>query len=71
MAGTRGWSELRGYCSSEWKADVGYLEREFEIQREIERSKSSHEAIGLNDISTGSKTKNLSRIFGKRQSPRH
>lgn len=39
MAGIARSSGLRQYAASEWKADVGYLVREFELQKDIERSK--------------------------------
>jgi hypothetical protein len=67
MAGIRN-SELRGYCSSEWKADVGYLVREFEIQQEIDRSKILN---GSNGTSAGTKNHFINWPFKKRQTPRH
>jgi hypothetical protein len=67
MAGIRN-SELRGYCSSEWKADVGYLVREFEIQKEIERSKV---LFGSNVTSAETKNQFVHWLFGKRHTPRH
>jgi hypothetical protein len=66
MAGIRGWSELRGYSSSEWKADIGFLVREFEIQQEKEKSVSSN---GVNESSTKHQLTNW--IFGRRHLPRH
>jgi hypothetical protein len=39
MAGIARSSELRQYAASEWKADVGYLVKEFEMQKDVERSK--------------------------------
>jgi hypothetical protein len=71
MAGIRNSSELRGYASSEWKADVGFLAREFEIQRENEISKRSAQPGGLNETSTKPRIQFVSWIFGRHNAPRH
>jgi hypothetical protein len=43
MAGIARSSELRQYAASEWKADVGYLVKEFEMQKENGKSKGMNE----------------------------
>ena len=69
MAGIRLSNELKGYSASEWKADVGYLVKEFEIQKEVDRSKRTtwpdtdiFPAVPRND--------HIPWFFRKRHSPR-
>jgi hypothetical protein len=67
MAGIARSSELRQYAASEWKAGVGYLVKEFETQKEIERSK------GMDQMHSDTRSSNLFRdqfidwVFGRRR----
>jgi len=70
MTGIGRSNELRAYSASEWKADVGYLVREFEIQEEIERSKRTDQTKQYGKTSAGTKNHFLGWIFGKRNAPR-
>ena len=70
MAGIRLSNELRGYSASEWKADVGYLVKEFEIQKELERSERTAQSDIDRNIPSVSRNDYFAWIFGKRHSPR-
>ena len=70
MAGIRNSNELRGFVASEWKADVGYLVREFEIQNEKDRIEKTRALDAGQRRPPQSRVELLAWIFGKRNTPR-
>jgi hypothetical protein len=70
MAGIRLSKELREYTESEWRADVGYLVKEFEIQKELDKAKGMARSDINNKGPSVSGNHHLAWIFGKRHSPR-
>lgn len=70
MAGIRNSNELRGIAASEWKADVGYLVKEFEIQKEKERVEKKNASKFAHRRPPQYRVELLDWIFGKRNTPR-
>jgi hypothetical protein len=70
MAGIGQSNELSKYLASEWKADVGYLVREFEIQKELEKSKKQVQFNNDRNKPTSIGNGHFGWLFGKRHSPR-
>jgi hypothetical protein len=67
MAGMARSSELRQYAASEWKADVGYLVKEFERQKEIERSMETNQKVSGSGSSDLFRDQFLDWVLGRRR----
>jgi hypothetical protein len=67
MAGIARSSELRQYTVSEWKAGVGYLVKEFEVQKEIQRSKRMGQTDFIPGASDAFRDQFINWIFGRRK----
>jgi ribosomal protein L19E len=57
-------------ATSEYRSDVGYLVREFEIEAERKKAEMKNEYNQTNEKEATSKKPFLTRLFNKRRTPR-
>jgi hypothetical protein len=65
MDRVRGMPEMR-VAASEWRSDIGYLAKEFEIEAERKRAEKRRQAIKAKEMTIGQKKHFLGRLFEKR-----
>jgi hypothetical protein len=57
-------------AASEWRSDVAYLAREFEIEAERKRAEKKRSSVKAKEDAVGTKKHFMARLFEKRHTSR-